>query len=265
MGFPNTIFGVAGDEKAVTTVQGRPDLGTRLALEDGRVFYYARSTGTIGAGELVESNATTAADALDATINSAAAVGSFSVSLGSLSSDAAVADFWKDGWLGINGGAGQGHVYKIETHIAKTTELTLDITLKAGDPIQEALATASSIGGLWQNEYQLVNQAVAAGITARTTSALGVAATEVADGEFFWVQTWGRAQCLVEGVVAIDEAVSVSTVAGALGPALASDAVSTGVATGSTGQTVFTRILGYAVSPVATATDSTAIELTIKA
>jgi hypothetical protein len=63
------------------------------------------------------------------------------------------------------------------------------------DTVQEAMTTASLVG-LLENEFKDV---VPVDIDTTLQQVLGVASTEIADNEYFWLQTWGYASVRSEG------------------------------------------------------------------
>ena len=91
----------------------------------------------------------------------------------------------------------------------------------------------------------VVNDAIAAGVP------VGVAPTEVANNEYFWLQTWGLAAILADGTIVINETVVPSTV------------VAGSVRTASLSEVNFH--VGHAANVVAVSTDFQVVELTIKA
>lgn len=99
------------------------------------------------------------------------------------------------GYLFVNDGAGEGHVYRIRQHNAIGSGGTGTINLVDGDTIAEALTT-SSLVGLVTNPYMHVIPTPAGAQTARC---VGYAATELADNAYGWVQTWGEAAVLCNG------------------------------------------------------------------
>jgi hypothetical protein len=203
MAFPHTIYGKFGDEKVTRTAQGAKKLGTRMELPDGRVFYYAKANGVIGAGKLVmQKDHTHSSHIKDLAVAAAAAVGATAINFTNAGA-AIAADAFKDGLVFVNDVDGEGHAYVIRTNLAITTTATGNLTLEEDDSIAEALTTSSQIG-LRTNKFldcELYDNTDIDGIP------LGVAPTEIADNEFFWCQTWGSAAVLTSGTVILGKLV----------------------------------------------------------
>ena len=219
-----TIWGDYGDEKVTSTTQDTGlILGTRMILPDGRVFRYSFSNGAVGAGKGVQSSIALANQDTDLAVNSAAAVGAKSVSItfGTSPNTDVVANQYADGYLFVNDVDGEGQLYRIKSadttdaHVAADVSASpeVDINLMDGDGIATALTTSSQVG-LLANPYKDVIITPAGAQTARC---VGYTATEVADNEYFWAQTWGEAALFVDGTLVIFDSVRVSDgVAGAV-------------------------------------------------
>ena len=209
-----TIYGDYGDEKITSTAAdtGNP-LGTRMVLPDGRVFRYSFANGAVGAGKGVQSSIALANQDTDLAVNSATAVGANSVSItfGTSPNTDVTADQYASGYLFVNDEAGEGHVYRIKgtnAHVAADVSASpaVDINLEGGDTIATALTTSSQVG-LVANPYKDVIITPAGAQTARC---VGYTATDVADDEYFWAQTWGEAALFADGTLVIFESVRVS-------------------------------------------------------
>lgn len=160
-------------------------LGTRLGLEDGRVFHYALAgSSALAAGKLVGSPIT-AAERED-TITAAVAKGATTAThtaVGTITKNQ-----YRDGLYCVVDGTGQGLQYKIKSNDAIAAGSTGTITLH--DPIVTALDTTSDVI-LLPNPYNAVtlNPDVV-----RLT--LGVPPIPVTASYYFWLQTWGIATVL---------------------------------------------------------------------
>jgi len=191
--FYGSIFGAFGDEKVSGTTKLHP-FGTRLILPDGRIFKYGQmsSAAAIGAGQICQTAATVANHDMDLVMTAAASVGdkSFSITLGNT---AATEDQYAEGYIGINDGAGEGHLYKIRQHDAIGSGGTGTINLSDGDTVSEA-TTTSSLAGLHKHPYKDII------IYPTTTSGfcVGVAAAEIAASSYGWFQTWGLGMVLCD-------------------------------------------------------------------
>jgi hypothetical protein len=188
-----SIFGEYGDEKVSGTSKLHP-YGTRLILPDGRIFKYGAmsSAAAIGAGQVCQTAAGVANHDMDLVVTAAAAVGAKAISL-TLGATAATEDQYADGYIGINDGAGEGHVYKIRQHDAIGSGGSGTINLVDGDTISEALTT-SSLVALHKSPYKDVI------IYPTTTSGycVGVASAEIAASSYGWFETWGLAKVLCD-------------------------------------------------------------------
>ena len=185
-----TIWGDYGDEKVTGTSQIHP-LSTRMVLPDGRVFYYGQTNGAQTAGAICQSAVGVANHDMDLATNTASA-GDKSVTV-TVGGTAATEDQYKDGYMYVNDGTGEGHIYKIRQHDAISSSGSGAINLYDGDPILTGFA-AATIVGLAKNPYKdfIVYPTTATG------HAVGVAATDFDDDDFGWLQTWGPAAVLCD-------------------------------------------------------------------
>lgn len=188
-----------GMEKQVyTTTFGdrEPFLGQLGATPDGRLFRWSFSGGIIGAGERVETSPAVAADDQDLVLQAAAAVGDTTISV--TTAGAIPANLYKDGYLFINDGAGEGHLYAIKSHPATTGAATLVVTLH--EKVREALATATTLLGFVKNPCKDVIIGTAGG---NAGASIGVAPTEVTNDDYFWCQVAWVAAVLAEDAAMI--------------------------------------------------------------
>ena len=197
-----SIWGDYGDEKVTGTTQLHP-MGTRMVLPDGRVFFYGQTDGAQTAGAICQSAVSVANHDMDLATNTASA-GDKSVTV-TVGGTAATEDQYKDGYLYVNDGTGEGHIYKIRQHDAISSSGSGAINLYDGDAIAVAFA-AATIVGLAKNPYKdfVVYPTTATG------HAVGVAATDFDDDDFGWLQTWGPAAVLCDVAFVIGNHVRVS-------------------------------------------------------
>ncbi|KKL81440.1 hypothetical protein LCGC14_1994770, partial [marine sediment metagenome] len=143
-----------GQEKITSTDNfAGVTLGTRAMTQDGRVFRYCFSAGAIGAGFLTTAPAITPSALASDLILVTAAVGAKSITASHASANAATINFYKDGYVFIHDGAGEGHLHLIQGHDASASD-AVAITLRLGDDVvREALASGSSLGGIVRNPY----------------------------------------------------------------------------------------------------------------
>ena len=194
-----TIWGDPGDEKVTGTTKIHP-YGTRMVIGGDRVFKYGgvSSAGAVGAGNIVQAAASTAAHDMDLVITAAVAVGGKSITVTTTATDAAK-DLYADGYVYINDGAGEGHTYKILSHAAHDYSDDADLTLNFhdGDTCAEAITT-SSLAGLLLSPYSNMVVSTAGAHGARTGIITGVCATEMSASYYGWFQTWGLAAVLCD-------------------------------------------------------------------
>jgi len=198
MAFPLTVYGKLGWEKVVTSTK-KHKLGTRMELPDGRVFYYAFSDGTIGAGKLAQQAALVTATHVRGRAVAAAALGTKAIVVTN-SGLALTKDKYADGTIFVSDGAAEGHMYIIKGHPAATVAGTFKVTIDEEDGIQDEALTTTSKVGLRLNKFldaKLYDSNAINGIP------VGVAPVEVADNRYFWAQTWGEAPILMIGISSI--------------------------------------------------------------
>jgi len=193
-----------GAEKATTTTKREHPLGAVDMTPDGRCFRWAFAGEAIGAGQLVMQKGAVANHDMDLATAAAAAVGATTITV-TLGATAATEDQYEDGAIYINDGAGEGHLYAIRSHPAADASASLVVTLH--ETVREALTTGTSLSGLIENDYKDVEIYDADDIDG---PALGVAPAEVANDEYFWLQTSGRAAVLIQGTVVNGDAVEAS-------------------------------------------------------
>lgn len=197
-----TIWGNYGDEKVTGTTQLHP-YGTRMVLPDNRVFYYGQTDGAQTAGAICQSPVGIANHDMDLATNTASS-GDKSVTV-TVGGTAVTANQYADGYLYVNDGTGEGHIYKIRQHDAISSSGSGAINLYDGDAIATGFV-AATIAGLAKNPYKdfIVYP------TTSTGHAVGVAATDFDDDDFGWLQTWGPAAVLCDVAFVIGNHVRVS-------------------------------------------------------
>ena len=198
-----TIWGDYGDEKATGTTQLHA-LSTRMVLPDGRVYYYGQTDGAQTAGAICQSAVKNQYHDMDLATNTASS-GDKSVTITTVSSGALTEDQYKDGYMYVNDGTGEGHIYKVRQHDAIDASSTGAINLYDGDAIATGFA-AGTIVGLAKNPYKdfIVYP------TTTTGHAVGVAATDFDDDDYGWLQTWGPAAVLCDVAFVVGNHVRVS-------------------------------------------------------
>ena len=218
MAFPNRHYGSFGDEKVIRTSQGGHPLGQLMELPDGALYRYTLAGEALGAGNLIQTPLKIADHDMDLVVQAAAAIGDTTLAL-TLGSTLSTLDQYKDGYVNVNDGPGEGHRYRIKDHLSVLSGGT--ITLNLDEPIAEALTTGSgSLCGLFANPY---NGTLLYNITTADGVPQGFAATEIASGEFGWLQTHGWGSVLVIGSAAVGKvgAPAIATTTGGVQPHVA--------------------------------------------
>ena len=192
-----------------TSSTAQEKLGCPRWTEDGRFFRYAQA----GASDLSAGKMGVAVTATANHINkpvAAAAVGDYSVSL-TVGATLVSADQYKDGFLHINDGTGQGYQYRIESNTACASSGTTVVTLS--EPIRVALVASSTTeASLIKSPYDGVTEG-----TTQEALPVGVPLVAVTTLYYYWAQTGGVAICLVDGTPAVGSALILSdAVAGSL-------------------------------------------------
>ncbi len=181
-------------------------VGTRGHLDDGRVFYYAKNTGTaLAAGKLVMAEIV-AGDFLDEAVAAASAIGTSTITV-TLGAVAVTLNEYANGFITITDAAGEGHNYKIRSHPVAAGAASCVITIY--DTVQVALTTSSKYS-LMKNPWQDVLIAAAA----HAHMAVGVPNTAITANEYFWCQTWGIASVWDDDATAIGASMQSGTTEG---------------------------------------------------
>lgn len=196
MGFPTVIYGVEGEQHNSYTDQRWP-LGTKMVLQDGREYVFARNgAGAATAGLLFQSEVpdgsfdTLAVVAATSTYNTAG-LRTLRVTLPA----AAIAkNLWAEGFAVTEAaaGAGEGYAYKIVSHPASAGSEDVDFTLQT--PLKHTLNTSDKITFIKHPAGDVIVH------PAPPTAALvGVAAGAIAAASYGWFATKGVQPVLVVG------------------------------------------------------------------
>ena len=206
-------------------------LGCKWALNDGRVYHYARGgASALVAGELQQSAAFGGSSATVQTdlTPTAAAIGADDVTV-TLSTDAATLNQYADGWLAVSdGGAaiGQGHMFKIKGNDVGGAGSTCVLHLERGLTLAWTSSTRVSIN---TNLYNLIIQSP----TTASGLILGVPNIAIDINYYCWLQTWGMCNVLCKtaltmgtnvlydvitaGSMAVDDGALINTLIGSAG------------------------------------------------
>jgi len=232
-GFAQGLYEVSSAQKEI--------MGMLRIEPDGRKFRYAQAgAAALGAGKIGIMVGVTA-NHINLSVAAAAAIGATSVTV-TLGATAATADQYKDGYLQVNDGTGEGHSYLIDTNAAAALSTSCEITLK--DPIQVALVTAAtSQVSLIPNPWK--------GVTESATSESGPAGIPlkaVPISYYYWCQTGGVAVCLAEGTDALGTTLELGAGAGGV-------KVQAGYTCGYVGTLIGTAFIAGEYKPILLALD----------
>ena len=192
MAFLNYVGLDYGDETVTSTTESRGvTLGTKGLMPDGRVFRYSLAGEAITAGLMCQTPLAIANHDMDL-VTAAAAAGATSI-VSTLGGTAVTKDQYKGGTLYVNDGDGEGQTFRIATHAAVSSSGAFTVPFEGKQTVKTAL-TASYNGTLLYNT-------TADGIPT------GFSPTDVANGAYFWQQTYGDAAVLVNGTVVLGQCV----------------------------------------------------------
>jgi hypothetical protein len=197
------------DTTWTTTQQERLGAGQVDAL-GGRIFHYAEADATgIARGKLAVSE-TVVGQHVNLSFQTAPAANATSAKV-TLGSTALTADYYKDGWLVVQDGTGEGRAYPIEGHAAADASATGTFQLKEG--IDTAGALSETNVDLIANLYKSIQISV----SDQADTVVGVPIVTGTASRFGWVQTWGMCSVLMDETVAVGAEVVVGeSVAGAV-------------------------------------------------
>lgn len=199
-GFAQGLYEVSSTQKEI--------LGMLRIEPDGRKFRYAYAGAAALAAGKIGIMVGVAAYHINIAPAAAAAIGATEVTV-TLGATAATVDQYKDGYLQVNDGTGEGHSYLIAGNTAAALSTSCVVTLK--DPLQVALTVAGSEVSLIPNPWR--------GVTESATSESGPAGIPmkaVPINYYYWCQTGGVAICLAEGTDALGTTLELGAGAGAV-------------------------------------------------
>jgi len=144
-----------------------------------------------------------AGDHVDCNSTAVVAAGSKTVSIETDGTDL-VANGYKDGYMWINDGTGEGQLLSIKSHPAHdhSDDFSCEFTLY--DPVVTALAAGTStMISIMPNKF---NKLVLAATT-ETGASVGVTPRDISASNYFWVQTAGPACIWAKGTLVIGNGV----------------------------------------------------------
>jgi len=192
---PLNIRGSVVEAFNTSTTQSHA-LGTRMHVDDRRVFRYARASSTaIGAGLVIQEAQQDYAlrDLLlrkpeGDTVYFAAGQSKLTLFVGAGLTSIINVDDYRDGLLYVVSGTGAGLLYHVqgnaEFRSSKTPPLSPHLTVSLSAPTQTALDSTSRV-------TLLKNRLAATRLCDLTTAAVGVTPVAVPASSYFWLQTSG--------------------------------------------------------------------------
>jgi hypothetical protein len=194
MAFPNILFGNEGEQFKSTTDQRWP-IGTRMILQDGRVYRYGRNgTGAATAGLLFQSEVPDANfDTLAVPSSTVNTAGNRTIRV-TLPANAIVANLWAEGYAVTEAaaGAGEGYAYKIKSHPASAGSEDVTFTLETG--LKHTLNTSDKVTFMSHPGDRVIIHPAPP-----TAKLYGVAGGAIAAAAFGWFAVEGPQPVLVVG------------------------------------------------------------------
>lgn len=172
---------------AAATSTANVSIGTRHEDAFGRVFYYAYCATAIGRGK-VGIAAATIANHNNLSWAVAPAIGDKTVKV-TLGGTALTADQYKDGWLTVNDGTGEGRTFRIEGNDAQTSTTGTGVIYLA-----EAMDMAGALSETNVDlEYNLFDNVRVHPDTTQTYVPAGVPIMSggLGSSKYGYIQTWG--------------------------------------------------------------------------
>lgn len=187
--------------------QSGASLGTKYCQDTtGRVWKYAENGATQADPGKLMVQADIVANHINLSFSSAPAVGDRTVSV-TLGATSAAADLYKDGFLVVQDGDGEGIAYAIEGHAAIGSAGTGEFNLGLGESIQVAGATSETNVDLVKNTYK----DVVISATDQADVPLGVFNVTVAADAFGMLQTWGPASVWQDEATGVGDMLTTGT------------------------------------------------------
>ena len=180
-------------------------VGHRLTEDStGRVWRYAKAGGAnLSRGKLTVA-ATVDAQRINLSFATAPAVGAKTVSV-TIGTGAAAANDYRDGWLVVQDGGGEGRAYPIEGHDAITASTAGDFDL------MEAIDT---LGVISETNVDLLKNFYDGAVISTLDQAdlvLGIPNVAITTAEFGWIQTYGPCAALQDEAPANGVALTIGT------------------------------------------------------
>lgn len=204
MADPVFIEGNPGDQFAQGVTKTLP-FGTLMMFPDGRKFRYASAGELLVVGETLQSSATLTDIDLVCAGNS---VGDASISVTSVTT--AAANFYAEGFVGLNKGDTLGRCYQVLSHALLTGGAGDLIYITDPNGLTEAISAADE-ATLIASPYKNV---ITHPATTESACAIGVACEDIASASYGWIQRGGVACVLATNGADGDNFVAVSGTGG---------------------------------------------------
>ena len=216
---PILTAGMASNQSIFeTTTTARHPVGTRGCLVDGSVYHYSSNSGGGGTPAILAAGKLT--KTLESSVDfdqvalSTGAVGDLTITVTPVNAKTYVANELVDGVLTISEGTtGAGTMYRIAANPATTAATVFTLTLQ--EEIRVAIS-ADALGTVTHNPW--ADCVIADGDETQVVNGIprvAVPAGTYAAPVYFWNQTWGQANCLINGTPAIGANLQAGAVAGA--------------------------------------------------
>lgn len=185
-------------------------LGCRRIDQYGNIYRLAKAGATALAAGKCTVAPTATANHLNMSLATAAAIGDVRVQI-TLGATAATANMYEDGYMVVNDGTGEGHLYRIKSNPAADASAAIWIELE--DPIRVALVTsATSEVSLFPNIFN--GTVISATINNLPT---GIPPIAVTAAYYYWSLVEGETPALGNGAEAVGSMLIHHTTDGAIG------------------------------------------------
>ena len=194
------------DPYTESSTQGFP-LGTTLSWGD-RVFKYAQMDGAVTAGKCLQQAANIVANHSQMGLTAAVAASTadeVDISVETAGDTDITANQYREGYLFVNDGTGEGQSWRIKSHPAHDHGVDPSIIITCFGKVSTALAGSdASQLTLTTNPYKDVIVAP----TAETGSIVGVTNIDMTDDYYGWIQVRGPKAVLASGTIVLGQKVT---------------------------------------------------------
>lgn len=184
------------------------NIGTRMQLADGRVFYYALAGEGLAQGKICQGPATKSGHE-DCDVATATSAGDKAITV-TPATTTVIANEYAEGFVVTRETGNTGQTVKIKSHPAAVSAANVTLTLY--DPLVKAMVTTAQVDLVHNPFYKIIQDA------GEEATPAGVPLIAVTDAYYAWVQTWGICGVLCDGAPAEGAPVTLGTVAGSVAP-----------------------------------------------